>query len=224
MMPYRAVLFDLDGTLLDTLEDIADAANAVLRAHGFPPHPAESYRQFIGSGVEILFRRALHGHYSLDGDWVDRCCQAFREAYGTTWDVHTRPFHGIPELLDALTARGLALGILSNKPDHFTRLCVERYFSNWPIGAVLGERDGIPRKPDPAGAMEISRLLHVPPHDFLYVGDTSVDMETARRAGMTPVGVAWGFRPVEELLAAGASTILNDPGELLDLVDRSPGT
>ncbi|HEX8203355.1 MAG TPA: HAD family hydrolase, partial [Isosphaeraceae bacterium] len=182
-MDVGAVLFDLDGTLLDTLADIAAAANAVLSRHGLPAHPVEAYRRFIGDGVATLFHRALlPGH--AEPERVARCVEDFRDVHGRIWNVSTRPYAGIPELLDALGARGLGLAILSNKPDEFTRLCAAEYLARWPFRAVLGQRAGIPRKPDPAGAWEIAGRLGLPTDRFLYVGDSAVDMETARRAGM----------------------------------------
>jgi phosphoglycolate phosphatase len=217
-MDVQAVLFDLDGTLLDTLEDIASAANEVLGRLGLPAHPPEAYRGFIGDGVAMLFRRALAPEHAEPGR-VARCVEDFRAAYGRSWDVRTRPYDGIPALLDALTARGLGLAVLSNKPDDFTRLCASAYLARWPFRAVLGQREGTPRKPDPAGALEIAGALDVPAGQFLYVGDSAVDMETARRAGMRPVGVSWGFRPAEELWAAGAEAVITHPAELPEILD-----
>lgn len=214
---FRAVLFDLDGTLLDTLEDIGRSANESLQALGYPPHPIDAYRQFIGDGIGNLFARALPAGVRGDGI-VDRCVDGFRETYGRGWNVATRPYDGIPEVLDALSARALGLAVLSNKPDAFTRQCVDEYLSKWPFRFVFGDRAGVPRKPDPAGALEIASGLGVPPAAVLYVGDSSVDMATATRAGMFPVGVAWGFRSAEELRAHGAARVIEQPLELLGLL------
>ena len=222
-MPVRAILFDLDGTLLDTLEDIAAAANLALERQGLPTHPPEAYRQFIGGGVALLCQRALPAARRADEALIARCVDDFRAAYDLCWNVRTRPFDGIPPLLDALTARGLPLAVLSNKPNDFTRRCADQYLLHWPFPAVLGQRDGVPPKPDPAGALEVATLLNLPARDILYVGDSAVDMETARRAGMRPIGVAWGFRPTAELLASGAEAIIDHPAGLLDLLgDRAP--
>jgi phosphoglycolate phosphatase len=218
LMKFRAVLFDLDGTLLDTLEDIAQAANDVLVGLDLPTHPPEAYRAFIGDGVATLFRRALPPDRVVP-EMIDRCVAGFRETYGESWNVRTRPFDGIPELLDDLAARDLDLAVLSNKPDDFTRRCAAEYLARWPFRAVLGQREGVPRKPDPAGALEIARRLGLPAERFLYVGDTAVDMETARGAGMCPVGVAWGFRSIEELRSGGAAAIIERPAELLGLLE-----
>lgn len=217
-MPHRAVLFDLDGTLIDSLADISAAANAVLEPLGVPAHPAADYKRFIGDGVATLFRRALPED-RVEPDLIDRCVASFGATYERTWNVRSRLYDGIPELLDALVGRRLALAVLSNKPDAFTRKCVEHYLSAWPFPVVFGERAGVPRKPDPAGAIEVANRLEIPAGQFLYVGDTSVDMETARRAGMTPIGVSWGFRPESELHAAGAVAVVDRPIELLEWIE-----
>ena len=215
----RAVLFDLDGTLLDSLEDIARSANLVLASQGFPGHPADAYRRFIGEGVGTLFQRAFPEDVDVDDrTLVARCVDGFREAYGRGWNVATQLYDGIPELLDALDASALSLAILSNKPDVFTRQCVDEYLKRWRFVVVFGDREGIPRKPDPAGALEIAARLGVEPGAIAYVGDSSVDMTTARRAGMIAIGVAWGFRPVDELWSSGADHVIAHPLELLDLL------
>ncbi len=220
-MVIRAVTFDLDGTLLDSLADIAHAANAVLGDLELPTHPEDAYRRFIGDGVAMLFRRALPAD-SLEVALVDRCVADFRGVYAQTWDARTRPYDGIPELLDALTTRGVALAILSNKPDDFTHKCAGRFLDRWPFRAVIGQREGVPPKPDPAGAIEIARRLEIPAGQFLYLGDTAVDMQTATGAGMRPIGAAWGFRPVAELWSGGAQAVIEHPGELVDLLDGRP--
>jgi phosphoglycolate phosphatase len=215
------VLFDLDGTLLDTLEDIARSANEVLAELGFSEHPAESYRQFIGEGVATLFERALPaGAEGDDPGLVARCVEGFRVTYGRGWNISTRPYPGIAELLDGLASRSLGLAVLSNKPDEFTRQCVDEYLARWSFQAVFGGREDVPRKPDPAGALQIADRLGVPPAAIVYLGDSSVDMAAARRAGMIPIGAAWGFRSVDELRSSGAAEVIAHPLDLLDLLDR----
>ena len=218
-MPAQAVLFDLDGTLLDTLADIAGAANAALAREGVPEHPVDSYRQFIGDGVDMLFRRALPPVAGHDDDRVARCVAHFHDTYAASWNVASAPYEGIAELLDALVDRGLTLAILSNKPDEFTKLCANHYLGRWPWARVVGQRVGIPRKPDPTPALMIADELQIFPGRITYVGDSSVDMRTARAATMPAVGVSWGFRPVEELRAAGATAIIDRPLDLLPLLD-----
>jgi phosphoglycolate phosphatase len=213
----RAVMFDLDGTLLDTLEDIGRAANRVLAANGFPEHPIESYRYFVGDGAAVLFRRALpDGHNG--GETLDRCLRDFREDYGRAWNVVTAPYPGVPQLLDELTRRGIRMCVLSNKPHTITDACVRGMLGPWTFDAVLGQRDGEPKKPDPSGALAIARGMGLRPADYLYLGDTGTDMDTARAACMRPIGALWGFRNGEELLAHGAERLLHRPEELLDLL------
>jgi phosphoglycolate phosphatase len=212
-MPHRAVLFDLDGTLLDTLEGIALAGNAVLAECGFATYTADEYRLLVGAGVLKLFERALPPHAATPA-LIELCAGRFRDVYRTTWTTGTQPYDGIPELLDELARRQLPMAVLSNKPDEFTQQCVREYFANVPFAAVLGEQPGVPPKPDPTGARQIVSALGVPPGEVLYLGDTSIDMETARRAGMTPLGALWGFRSREELVAAGARAVIGHPRDV----------
>jgi len=207
-------MFDLDGTLLDTLADIGEAANRVLVQRGFAPHPLDSYRYFVGEGLRVLIERSVPGGTCSD-ELLAAYAEEFRQAYAESWNVHTRPYEGIEELLSALVARGVRLAVLSNKPDAFTKSCVEEYLARFPFEWVLGQRDGTPRKPDPAGALEIAAAMDLPPGRFLYLGDTAVDMQTALAAGMFPVGALWGFRPLSELQSGGAQAVIERPGELL---------
>lgn len=216
-MMIDAVIFDVDGTLLNTLGDMADAANRVLAESGFPTHPDESYKQYIGSGVRVLFDRALPPGADTD-DQVECCVSRFLDVYGECWNIRTRPYDGIPELLDELARRDIALAVLSNKPDAFTRRCVEFYFARQPFRVVSGDRPDRPRKPDPSGALAIAHDLAIPPDRFLYLGDSSVDMQTGHRAGMHPIGASWGFRSVDELREHGAEAIVDHPSDLLHLI------
>jgi phosphoglycolate phosphatase len=219
-MPYRAVLFDLDGTLLDTLEDLADAANAMLREAGYPEHPVEAYRYFVGEGVSTLIRRAVPDSARAP-EVLAECERVYRANYARTWNVKTRPYDGVPEMLDALAERGLEPAVLSNKPDDATRRCVAEFLDRWEWAVVRGHRDGVPHKPDPAAALEIARRLDLPPSDVLYLGDTGIDMRTAVAAGMFPVGALWGFREAEELTEHGARALIEEPPRLVDLVRRA---
>jgi len=216
-MSYRAVIFDLDGTLLDTLEDLADSMNAVLKSGSFPEHAVAAYRYFVGDGMEMLVRRVLPAG-EQDDALVARCMAAMEAEYGRRWADKTRPYPGIPEALDALEQRNVPKAVLSNKPDAFTRLTVEKLLAGWTFDPVIGVRSGIPRKPDPAGALQIAARLQVRPRECLYLGDTNTDMQTARAAGMFAVGATWGFRPGEELRASGAQVLLDTPTEVLDLL------
>ena len=214
-MTIDAVIFDLDGTLLDTLEDLADAGNNVLAALGYPTHSVESYKQFVGDGVAMLVRRALPQDAQHD---FDRALERMRAEYATHWKVKTRPYPGIVEMLDGLTAKKVPLCVLSNKPDQFCQLTMEHFFPKWPWAAVMGESEKYPRKPDPAGAKAIAEKLSIPAKDFLFLGDSPMDVKCALGAGMTPVGATWGFREKATLEAAGGKMFIDRPQELLGFI------
>jgi phosphoglycolate phosphatase len=213
----RAVIFDLDGTLLDTLEDIGRAANRVLSSNGFPGHPLESYKYFVGDGAAVLFQRALPDGLGR-GDTLERCLRQFRDDYGRAWNVATKPYPGVPDLLTGLSERGIRMSVFSNKPHAITEACVDGLLGGWTFDVVLGHKDGAPKKPDPSGALAIAVRTGVRPDEFLYLGDTGTDMDTAHRAGMRPIGALWGFRTREELEAHGAEHVLQHPTELIDLL------
>ena len=217
-MKYQAVLFDLDGTLLDTLDDLADATNAALGRLSFPQHPLVAFRYFVGDGMENLVRRALPPEHRIAA-MIAECGALVRQEYSARWAVKTRPYAGIPELLDGLVARGMVLAVLSNKPQEFTRLCVSQMLTRWPFQQVVGAQPSLPGKPDPAGAIAISRQMGLAPQQYVYLGDTNTDMQTAVAAGMFPVGATWGFRTPDELLKSGAKLLLEKPTELLDFLD-----
>ena len=212
------MLFDLDGTLLDTLEDITSSVSRVLEQNGFPAHNMDTYRKFVGDGALKLVIRALPED-KRDDTIVRQCYDAFLEDYSRNWNVKTRPYDGIPELLDKLTTRGLKMAVLSNKPHNHTIKCMEGFLSDWNFDVVFGQRDNIPKKPDPAGALEIAEHLNISPSDFLYLGDTETDLKTSFAAGMFPVGVLWGFRTAEELQKNGAKVLIKRPLEVLELLD-----
>lgn len=213
----RAIIFDLDGTLLDTLEDIANSMNTVLVKHGFPTHSVDDYRYLVGDGAAVLVSRVLPEEKRND-ETIKNLLKEFRKEYSYNCNVTTKPYDGVHEMLDALTAHGIKLTILSNKPDDFTKLCVTEFLPNWNFDIVFGLREGIPRKPDPTGALQIAGHLNIPPAHILIVGDTSVDMKTAVAAGMFSVGVLWGFRSQEELLNNGAQALIQRPQEILTLL------
>ena len=217
-MPYTAILFDLDGTLLDTLEDLRHSINRVLADRGLPTHELDAYRYFAGDGIVMFVKRAMP-EARRDDDTVRDCVAAFRDDYARNWNVKTRLYDGVADMLDALTERGLRPAVLSNKPDEFTKLCVAELLPNWTFGMVLGQRDGVPRKPDPTGALEIAERFNVPPADFLYLGDSGTDMQTAAAAGMFPVGALWGFRAADELREHGARALIEHPTDILNLLD-----
>lgn len=216
-MRYRAVMFDLDGTLLDTLKDIADSVNESLRRMGLPQHDVESYRYLIGSGREALVLGALP-EPRRDAATVGELTALVEQEYSRRWVNNTKPYPGIPELLDSLTAKGVSIAILSNKPQHNTDLSVSRLLSRWRFEAVVGSTPSLPKKPDPAGALQIAHKLNIPTREFIYVGDSGIDMKTATAAGMYPVGVLWGFRSSDELLDSGAKELMKQAADLLPLL------
>lgn len=213
---FEAVIFDLDGTLLDTLEDLAAAANRMLDSNGYPSHPIDAYRHFVGNGAAMLVHRALP-RAAISKETEKKCLTAFLDDYRQNWRDRTRPYPGITDMLDELTAREIRMAVLSNKPHEITVQCVNHFFSRWSFETVLGQRPQVPKKPDPAGALETARLMDLSPSAFIYMGDTSIDMKTARAAGMFAMGVRWGFRPADELQSGGARMLIDQP---LDIITR----
>jgi phosphoglycolate phosphatase len=213
-VPFQAVIFDLDGTLADSLRDIADAMNHSLTEHGLPTHPVDAYRTMVGEGIETLGRRVVPSGFSGD---LHSVITRYRDEYERLDHVHTFPYAGVEAMLDALTTAGVRMAVLSNKRDDFTRKLVAQRFGRWAFADVRGEREGVPRKPDPTAAYELALALNVLPANIAFVGDTSVDMKTATAAGMRPIGCLWGFRGREELLGAGARDLLTTPMELLSV-------
>ncbi len=218
-MSFKAIIFDLDGTLIDSLEDLCNAANRVLKKNNFPTHEMEEYRYFVGEGVVALITRALPDEIKNE-DIINSCVGEFREEYRKSWNIKTKPYEGIAEMLDLITLRGLKMAVLSNKPDYFTKKCVAAFLPNWKFDRIIGQRDDVPKKPDPAGAKEIAEYLAVSPSEIIYVGDTPIDMETAIAAGMLPVGVLWGFRPEDELKRSGARRVIQKPEEIIEVIDH----
>ena len=215
---FHAVLFDLDGTLLDTLADIANSANAALSRFGFPTHPVDAYRYFVGDGTGTLVRRVVPEQHH-DSRTLEKCNEAISAEYGKRWAENTQPYSGIPELLAELEQRGIPKAVLSNKRHDFTRITVEEFLPDFHFQIVRGVQPPVPSKPDPAGALRIADELGIAPERFIYLGDTSTDMRTANAAGMFPAGVLWGFRTAEELAANGAKVLLKTPQEVLSLLD-----
>ena len=217
-MKYKAVIFDLDGTLLNTLSDLGNAVNRVLSSNGFPIHRIDSFRHFVGNGALKLIERALPENRRSE-ELIVKCYNEFRKDYGRHWQVDTSVYNGVEDMLGTLCDLGIRLSVLSNKPHEYAVKCVESFLSNWPFEFVLGQKDAIPKKPDPAGALMISRQMGISPENFIFIGDSGVDMKTGNAAGMFPVGALWGFRPKEELIQAGAKVLLNDPFDLFPFLE-----
>lgn len=212
--PLAAVVFDLDGTLLDTLRDIGETGNLVLEEFGHAAHPLEDYRRFVGDGVKTLMER-IFPESARDPQTIASAVARFGEIYQDRWHATSQLYPGIRTLLSELTARNVPMTVLSNKPQAFTELCVQHFLAEWRFAIVYGMREGVPRKPDPTAALDQAARLQLAPAACAYVGDSSVDMQTATSAGMTAFGVAWGFRSITELRAHGAQAILHHPCDLL---------
>jgi phosphoglycolate phosphatase len=215
---YKAVIFDLDGTLLNTLEDLMAAVNHSLRQLGFPIHGPAEFKYFVGAGRDVMAALALPAD-RRSPEMVSRLCQEVDAYYLQHWMDNTRPYPGIPELLNALTGRGVRMAVLSNKPHNFTVLNISELLAPWHFEAVMGATPTGPKKPDCTSALQIARQMGVAPVDFLYLGDSDIDMQTAINACMYPIGALWGFRTAEELKAAGAKTLVRQPLEVLDLLN-----
>lgn len=215
-MKYEAILFDLDGTLLNTLEDLKDSCNAALEACGYAPRTLDEVRRFVGNGVGLLIRRALP-EGAGEEEWA-RCLALFKAHYQNNLDNKTRPYPGIEQALDALLARGYRIGVVSNKFDAAVKALCAHHFPR--IQVAVGEREGVRKKPAPDSALAAAQALGVRPASALYVGDSEVDIQTARNAGMDCLSVDWGFRPEAVLREAGATRIIHSPGALLDAIEK----
>lgn len=220
-MNFQAVLFDLDGTLLDTLGDIGASMNRVLEQDGLSTLTPTFYQHAVGDGMEMLVRRCLRAQGAPEEE-VPRLLERMQEVYSEHLLDSTTLYPGIADLLDRLTELSIRMCILSNKPDAMTRKLTEALLDHWPFNPVFGARPDVARKPDPTAAQDIARAYGLPPKAFLYLGDTNTDMETAKQAGMFAVGVLWGFRSREELRESGARALLRNPVELLHLLHADP--
>ncbi len=213
----KLIIFDLDGTLLDTLGDLAVACNAVLALRGLPQHSLEEYRRFVGNGIMRLVERALpeplRNPYTVEAARRD-----FVSYYTDHIDARTTPYAGIPELLAELHARGMRLAVASNKFQAGTEKLVRLFFPDIPFAVVSGQRTDVPLKPDPAVDLDILRRTGLSAGEAVHVGDSAIDVQAARAAGIRSVGVTWGFRSREELVGAEADAIIDRPDRLLDLL------
>lgn len=211
----KAVVFDLDGTLVDTLRDLAEATNRALEVNGFPACPLEAYTQMVGNGARKLIERGLGTAGTPER--TERVLADFLRIYDRDCLTYTRPYAGMEETVDALRDRGLRLLVITNKPEAQARKIVTRFFPGR-FAAVYGGTAGRPAKPDPAATLSALESADAAPEEALFVGDSNVDIYTARAAGMRSAGAVWGFRGEEELRAAGADSLLLRPGDLLGLL------
>ncbi len=213
-MTCKGLIFDLDGTLLDTLDDLAKSANTTLEYFGFPVHPVDAYRYFVGEGLKILMQRIVPVENATD-EQLAGYMKKFAEIYSQTWKEQSMPYEGIVEMLHSLSDAGLQLAILSNKPHEFTVLCAKTFFPDTQFAFIYGQRDGIAKKPDPAAALEIAVKMGFDVSEILYIGDTATDMQTGNGAGMKTIGVDWGFRDRAELEQNNAWKIVSTPAEVV---------
>jgi len=211
---YSGIIFDLDGTLADTLEDIAGSMNRVLEAHGFPIRPVIDYKLLVGRGLDNLVTQALPAE-RRQPEMIRTCLAEMISDYTINCLVKTHLYDGIIELLLELTKRSIRIAVFSNKAEPLTNKIVKFLMAGVPFVSVVGAKPELPKKPDPQGALIISREMGLPPSEIIYVGDSDVDMITATKAGMLATGVSWGFRSVEELKSNGAGIIIDTPSDLL---------
>ncbi len=214
-MILKAIVFDLDGTLLDTLDDLTASVNHMLAQFGDPARSREFVRQAVGNGVRNLIVRALPG--GEDAARVDESLAVFRAHYSEHLDVKTAPYPGVTDLLRTLKAAGIRIGVVSNKYDGAVAKLCERHFGDL-VDVAAGEKPGVRRKPAPDSTLMAMDLLGAEAEHTLYVGDSDVDVETAHNAGLKCVAVSWGFRPRESLVAAGADAVIDEAAQFLDAV------
>lgn len=211
-MPYQTAVFDLDGTLLDTLEDLWRATNMALKTHSLPPRTRDEVRMFVGNGVEMLIRRAVpHG---TDEETTLAVLADFKTAYAAICEDHTKPYDGIVEMLTALRERGIRVAVVSNKFDAATKQLCAKYFGDL-VEVAIGERAGVRKKPAPDTVYEALKELGVTLEGAVYIGDSDVDIQTARNCGMPCISVTWGLRDKDFLIENGAQVLVDSPETLL---------
>lgn len=216
-MPYRIAVFDLDGTLLDTLEDLYRAVNAALEKHALPPRTRDEVRMFVGNGVDMLVRRAVPA--GSTEETVLATLADFKAIYAAACEDHTAPYAGILPTLRTLREQGVRVAVVSNKFDAAVKQLCAKYFGDL-VEVAIGERSGVQKKPAPDTVLEALRMLDADPSDAVYVGDSDVDIETARNADMPCLSVAWGLRDADFLKSHGATTLVHTPEDLIPLITR----
>lgn len=220
-MFFQAVIFDLDGTILNTLRDLHGAMNHALRENGFEERNLDFIRNAIGNGVRELTRRSLPESLRRDETKVDDVCAQMKTYYSEHWHDTTRPYEGIHELFRFLVQNGISVNVLSNKADPITQKMIPYWYSDIPFDFVFGERPNIPTKPDPGSAKEIAEKLAISPNRILFVGDSAADILAAKGAGMHSVGVLWGYRGEAVLRDAGAEFIAKTPQDIVQILQNA---
>jgi len=219
-MKYKGIIFDLDGTLADTLDDIAGSMNRVLHLHGYPERPVTDYKLLVGRGLENLVRQSLPDEVR-DNKLIANCIAQMMADYNDHCLDKTHLYHGIRELIDELISMKVVMAVLSNKTEPLTIKIVNRLLSDVPFRKIMGAGSSFPKKPDPESALFISDYMAIPTEKLIYMGDSDVDMLTAKNAGMVAVGVSWGFRTPEELLENGADFIIDRPQLVKNIIQGS---
>ena len=217
---YRGIIFDLDGTLINTLEDLADSVNEALERMGYPVWPAEAYRLKVGRGFRNLMENSVPEDVRADDRVIEQMLDFFVEAYDRRYMNKSHPYEGIDGLLDELAEKGIFLAVNSNKRTDYTEKLIDKLFHRIPFVGVFGERAGVPKKPDPAGALELCGRMGLKPEQVLYIGDSGTDMKTGKNAGMDTVGVGWGFRGFAELKENGAVYLAETVKDILDITEN----
>lgn len=220
MKTYKGIIFDLDGTLLDTIEDLRDSVNDVMKIYGWKEHDTKACKQMVGNGFRKLITRALPEDKQKNELFIDEAVNQFSKAYQKRYLNKTIPYEGILKLLESLEEKGIKIAVNSNKRGDYTSALVNKYFSQFPWTAVYGEREseGIPKKPDPSAALEIADLMKLQKEEILYIGDSKTDMQTGQNAGMDTIGVSWGFRGRKELEENHASYVVDHPEDILKFI------
>lgn len=219
-MNIKAIIFDLDGTLINPVRDYATTANDVLNSYDFPTHTLQDYQRFLGNGMTAFIQSILPSCYEPGSRVFEKCLEQFKHLYATNCCIDTVLYAGIFDLLNELTTLGVPMAILTNKPQAVTLKIARAYLDQWRFVQVMGQQELFPQKPAPNAALHIARSMGVAPEEIALVGDTPVDMHTAHNAGMQAIGVAWGFRTAEDLLEAGAQEVLAEPKDLSKLLNN----
>lgn len=215
-MKKKAIIFDLDGTLIDSIKDIALCANQVLEELGYKTHKLDDYRKFVGDGALMLITNSLPKN--TDNETIAKALELFKKIYGDTIHENTKPYSGIYEMLKALKNSEYKLTVLSNKPHPFTIEFIDYFFGNFPFVEIHGQKENIPKKPHPKGALNIIDALKLSKEEIIFIGDTPTDIKTAQNAGVLCIGVAWGYRGAQELIDAKANFVVKTPYELTELL------
>jgi len=212
----KVLIFDLDGTLIDSLKDIALSTNDVLTNLGFETYSIDEYKKFVGNGAKELVKNAMPR--GMSEEEIQKALLMFKEIYGNKIHNNTKPFRGIYEMLDSLQKGGYVFGLLSNKPHKFTLQYMDKFFKDYNFEQISGQKDDIPRKPDPTSAKMMAKAFDVEANSIYYIGDTKTDMKTATGAGFIPIGVLWGYQDKNILVESGAKYIVSSPKELQELL------